>query len=381
MNTLQSWRQWGWAVAAPMVLAAPLRAEEDPPKESKSLTVVVRSDDDDSSKVLDQVRAQLKSSGISKEAQEKILKQVSEAMQNASKAKVEINKAKVATAKAGSAAAQAAAEAGKAAAEAASEIATIVVRGHQGEDGKAGAEARVLRIEGTKLQALKEKLPEMIQGRVLEGMNVGGPKYRIGIFLTQTVEESHSHKDHGDDEDEDEGDDDEDDEDEDMDNDQESHRSETLVIEEVMEDSPASKAGIQSGDVVTLVNGMPIKEVGELQEAVQESGKAGKPLEITLQRSGESMIVEVKPTKDEESDVEVMNLDLKLLPNNGLWMGQGFIVGEDENAAQTWMQKLPKGASALMMKSNDDSVKNELQELRKEIAELKMMILKMSDKD
>jgi len=56
---------------------------------------------------------------------------------------------------------------------------------------------------------------------------------------------------------------------------------------------PAEKAGIQKGDLLVSVNGVPIHATSTLPEAVKNSN--GKPVVIGLLRNGQPMVVTVQP--------------------------------------------------------------------------------------
>lgn len=69
-----------------------------------------------------------------------------------------------------------------------------------------------------------------------------------------------------------------------------------VVLSDVMEGSPAAKAGLQSGDVVLSVNGKKTDSAGQLIKVV--SGfKPGKTVTVALTRNGERQEVEVKLTR------------------------------------------------------------------------------------
>ena len=70
-----------------------------------------------------------------------------------------------------------------------------------------------------------------------------------------------------------------------------------LVIEEVMPDSPAAKAGLKPGDVLLYAGGKPLKERAELSAAIQ-AVKEGS-LNIGLVRDGKTMKLAVKPARRE----------------------------------------------------------------------------------
>jgi membrane-associated protease RseP (regulator of RpoE activity) len=316
---------------------------------------VVSSDEGDTDAVMDRVRKQLKKSGISEEEQQKILAQVEEAIAKATAAKKEWSEA-----------GKAAAEAGKAAAHAAKEAATIVI--HSEAASKAAEElakgkekiAKELRVQALNMDELRKQLP-MLQGRVLQGLSSGGPgvpSYRIGIALSSTS--SRDEEDDGDDEDEDEDEDEED--------------MVGLIVEDVMEDSPASAAGIQSGDTVVSVNGQVVKVFTDIQEAVQVAGKEEKPLVLTIRRDGKEKQIRVTPVKNDESDVSVMNLNL--IPQEGVMVGPGFVF----RGGQQMPNGEAGGAFTWSASGADESLKKEISELKAEVSELKAMIKKLLEK-
>lgn len=348
-------RYWKLSLAAiaPMWIAAPVWAEEDPPKTTKTMSVVVTSDGEDTEAVLKKVQEQMKNSGLPEEQQEKILKQIKEAMAKASAAKKDIVVA-----------GKAAAEAGKAAADAAKETATIVMKTET--VAKAAEElakmkekiAEEVQVQKWKVEELHSKLPRMIQGRMLQQGVAGGPSYRIGISLIQTET--------GDSDDADEN--------------QKSEviEVEGLKIENVLEDSPASAAGVQSGDVVVTVNGEKVKVFTDIQKAVQDAGKEGKAIVLKLKRGDDDVEVNVTPEKTEASDVGVMNLSL--LPQDGVMVGPGFVFRGGEVSGQAHAMPFPSGGGAWAIAHSDDSLKDEIQQLKADVAELKEMVKKLLEK-
>lgn len=64
-------------------------------------------------------------------------------------------------------------------------------------------------------------------------------------------------------------------------------------ILEVMEDSPAEQAGLQAGQIITAVNGQPLRQAKDLNSWLAGS-KPGERVELTvLQTDGEEKVVEV----------------------------------------------------------------------------------------
>jgi serine protease Do len=65
------------------------------------------------------------------------------------------------------------------------------------------------------------------------------------------------------------------------------------VVEEVVPNSPAAKAGLQRDDVIISANGKAVKTTADLRAAVQKAG-AGKEVTLRYQRGGE--VKEAKAT-------------------------------------------------------------------------------------
>jgi len=66
-----------------------------------------------------------------------------------------------------------------------------------------------------------------------------------------------------------------------------------VVVAGVGDDTPASKAGLQAGDVVTAIDGLPVRELGKLRNQVAMKG-AGHTAELAIVRGGAPTKVVVK---------------------------------------------------------------------------------------
>ncbi|ANU10552.1 zinc metalloprotease Lmo1318 [Planococcus antarcticus DSM 14505] len=75
------------------------------------------------------------------------------------------------------------------------------------------------------------------------------------------------------------------------------------IITEVTEESPASEAGMQDGDLVTEIEGNSIATWDELVESVQNN--AGNPLEFNIERDGQSLDFTITPEISEQSTEEI----------------------------------------------------------------------------
>jgi Do/DeqQ family serine protease len=69
-----------------------------------------------------------------------------------------------------------------------------------------------------------------------------------------------------------------------------------VLVGDVVEDSPAEKAGIQRGDVIVEFNGVAVKDVRQLRNMVADSAP-GKEIPVKLIREGKTKIIEIKITE------------------------------------------------------------------------------------
>jgi len=99
---------------------------------------------------------------------------------------------------------------------------------------------------------------------------------------------------------------------------------EGLVVADVVEDSPAARAGIKRHDVVVKVNGKSIKSIDDLVAAV-EVAQDRKAVTLELIRGGKSRQVKVTPAKRSEP-----------VPRSS-WMGE-----------QSWWEQLPESVRRWM---------------------------------
>jgi serine protease Do/serine protease DegQ len=60
------------------------------------------------------------------------------------------------------------------------------------------------------------------------------------------------------------------------------------LINDIMKGSPAEKAGIRQGDVITAFNGTDVKDPSHLQRLVAETG-IGKPVKVIVFRDGRAL--------------------------------------------------------------------------------------------
>jgi membrane-associated protease RseP (regulator of RpoE activity) len=69
-----------------------------------------------------------------------------------------------------------------------------------------------------------------------------------------------------------------------------------VLVTEVVPETPAAKAGLESGDVITSVNGKAVSDPDMLRETIRASG-VGKQVDLQVMRGGEKK--EIKATLEE----------------------------------------------------------------------------------
>jgi regulator of sigma E protease len=67
----------------------------------------------------------------------------------------------------------------------------------------------------------------------------------------------------------------------------------TSKVGEALKDKPAAKAGIQKGDVISSINGVPVQRWEQIAEGV--SASKGRPLTITVKRNGAELPFTITP--------------------------------------------------------------------------------------
>ncbi|KAK2909052.1 hypothetical protein Q8A67_004889 [Cirrhinus molitorella] len=64
-----------------------------------------------------------------------------------------------------------------------------------------------------------------------------------------------------------------------------------ILVHEVVPDSPAQKGGLETGDIIVKLNGHPLVNTGELQEAIQED----IPLLLEVRRGNDDLLFNIEP--------------------------------------------------------------------------------------
>lgn len=88
-------------------------------------------------------------------------------------------------------------------------------------------------------------------------------------------------------------------------------RSTGAVIAQVIPDSPAQKAGLKEGDVVVAVNGKPIRNAGQLRNAIGLL-RVGDRVRLQVLRNGRSLTLTAVISKAQQAKAEAAELDERL---------------------------------------------------------------------
>lgn len=72
-----------------------------------------------------------------------------------------------------------------------------------------------------------------------------------------------------------------------------------ILVKEVVENSPAAKAGLKANDIIVSVGDHPVATPQSLVSMVQRTGAAGKTLELSIIHEGKRSVVRVQPPTPE----------------------------------------------------------------------------------
>jgi len=153
-----------------------------------------------------------------------------------------------------------------------------------------------------------------------------------------------------------------------------------VVVLSTMADSPAEKMGIKKGDVIVSANGKEIVVYRDLMVLIQEAGKSEKPLQLAIEREGELLKVEVKPSKMKAADVAMETIELSM-PSGGFLLDSSEMVERFKDAeAVRNAQRNPSLRLAELKGGELSQLSKEVTELKEEISELKKLIKQLAEK-
>lgn len=329
--------------------------QEESKTELKRTLIVLNDESSSTEKMLEQLREQLKD--LPPQKRDEILASVAKALAQATKRSSQDKQVVVTTVDAD----------GKPLSTEGNVVTMTIVQDADPNGTKSGeSQTRVTaRVEG-KEKAQNEKtqsgnlnlnLKSMADGMMLRGItkaeNLGGPMFRIGLSI-----EAADQQDGG----------------EGTGATAEGKSVRGLIVERIMDESPASEAGIEPGDVILMINGKEANDFASLQEAVQQAGKEDRPVKLKLERDGKELTVKIKPV--ESADVGPMSFDLvppigSVLPLD--MPGGGMLEGRVVEGLRM-LSPMEFGGKA------SEQTTKEIAELKEEIQELKEMVKKLLEK-
>ena len=138
-----------------------------------------------------------------------------------------------------------------------------------------------------------------------------------------------------------------------------------ILITEVLEDSPAEKAGLKAGDVIIEVDGEKIADISEVQKAVGQK-EEGEEIELTLLRNKKkkefSVIVAEAPESFEKSSMQHFpdpdDFHFFAPKMKGMFYGDW---DDDDFSVEKQKEIIEK------MQSEIDNLKKELNEIKEQI--------------
>lgn len=138
-----------------------------------------------------------------------------------------------------------------------------------------------------------------------------------------------------------------------------------ILITEILEDSPAEKAGLKAGDVIIKVDGAKVAEISDIQKAVREK-KEGEEIEIAFLRNKKKKKLSVEVAEAPASYAEL------LIPNLSNQDKFHFFAPEmNEMFHGDWdRENFSSDANKKAMKK----MQSEIENLKKELQEIKNKI-------
>lgn len=129
-----------------------------------------------------------------------------------------------------------------------------------------------------------------------------------------------------------------------------------VVVDSVMDDSPAAKAGVKQYDLILKASGEPIHSAPELTKAVKAS--EGKAIELVLLRTGKELKIDITPRPNE--------------PTRYTTVSDGVI-----HFGPALIERQVMGPREGLF--GPGALQEEMKALRKDMAELKEMVEKLKD--
>jgi S1-C subfamily serine protease len=109
-------------------------------------------------------------------------------------------------------------------------------------------------------------------------------------------------------------------------------KAEGALVAEPQSDSPAAKAGILAGDVITAVDGKDVKDPGDLARKISATA-SGTDVKLTIQRKGEEKTVSVTLGQQPEQRQGDTGTDRRVMPDGTPRLGLTLAPASDVGGA------------------------------------------------
>ncbi len=142
-----------------------------------------------------------------------------------------------------------------------------------------------------------------------------------------------------------------------------------IVVAEVVEDSPADRAGIQAGDVIVELNGDPVRNPGEFRNHIAMT-PVGKTVELVVLRDGKRKTLRAKVDKlgdqfaaagsaervEAEIGISVQNMTPELAAQVGGEPGEGVVITDVQRGSVAASAGLAPGN--VILQANGKRIRN-----------------------
>lgn len=160
-----------------------------------------------------------------------------------------------------------------------------------------------------------------------------------------------------------------------------------LVLEEVTEDSPAAKAGLQKYDLLIAADGNELRSLDDLIKAVTDAGENDRAMKLQLIRRGKEMTVEVKPVERPGAGEMKGAWRGMVVPGRGVnldvqELGPGIILDLDDDLSEEVEQQLKVVNEDIQrtMKVQLQQMEQQMQQLQQQMQQLRKMTEQKEDK-
>jgi serine protease Do len=140
-----------------------------------------------------------------------------------------------------------------------------------------------------------------------------------------------------------------------------------VLVTRIEDDSPAEKAGLRSGDVITGFNGKKVASPNDLRDALDDL-KDGQEAKLTVLRHGKQQQIVAHPEKRSMSDLPALR-ELRNLPEMGELREQLRDLPDRPEVRES-MRELREQLDSLKDQINRD-LKPEIERLKKDLEALK----------